>query len=79
MALTGLKVEASFRRGHTGRLREIFFFDWGADGTRDHVGIVKKCDGRTVCTIEGNSGDACKRLSYVVGSSCIYGYGAPKY
>ena len=58
---------------------DIIFFDCGADGTRDHVGIVEKCDGRTVYNIEGNSGDACKRRSYVVGSSCIYGYGVPKY
>ena len=28
------------------------------DGTCDHVGIVERCDGTTVYTIEGNSGDA---------------------
>jgi hypothetical protein len=30
-------------------------------------------------TIEGNSGDACKRLAYRVGSPIIIGYGVPAY
>ena len=34
------------------------------DGTCDHVGIVERCDGTTVYTIEGNSGDAVKERSY---------------
>ncbi len=34
----------------------IIFFDWDHDGTCDHVGIVERCDGTTVYTIEGNSG-----------------------
>lgn len=58
---------------------DIIFIDWGGDGTRDHVGIVEKCDGKTVYTIEGNSGDACKRQSYSVGSKIIFGYGVPEY
>ena len=58
---------------------DIIFFDWGADGTRDHVGFVERCDGKTVYTIEGNSGDACKRLAYRVGSPVIIGYGVPAY
>ena len=58
---------------------DVIFFDWGADGTRDHVGFVERCDGKMVYTIEGNSGDACKRLAYRVGSSVILGYGVPAY
>lgn len=58
---------------------DIIFIDWGGDGTRDHVGIVERCDGKTVYTVEGNSGDACKRQSYTVGSPLIFGYGVPKY
>ena len=38
----------------------IIFFDWDHDGASDHVGIVESCDGTTVHTIEGNSGDAVK-------------------
>lgn len=58
---------------------DIIFIDWGGDGTRDHVGIVEKCDGKTVYTIEGNSGNVCKRQSYIVGGKTIFGYGVPKY
>ena len=57
----------------------IIFFDWGGDGTADHVGIVEKCENGIVYTIEGNSSDACKQRSYPVGSSKINGYGVPAY
>jgi len=58
---------------------DIIFFDWGNDGSIDHVGIVEKCENGMVYTVEGNSGDACKQQSYPVGSSSIYGYGLPAY
>ena len=58
---------------------DVIFFDWGGDGSPDHVGLVEKCDGRTVYTIEGNSSDTCRRRSYPVGGRQIYGYGVPKY
>ena len=35
---------------------DIIFFDWGNNGTIDHVGIVESVSGGTVNTIEGNSG-----------------------
>lgn len=54
---------------------DLIFFDWGSDGSIDHVGIVEKCENGTVYTVEGNSGDACKQQSYPVGSGSIYGYG----
>ena len=61
----------------------IVFFDWndpnGAsgpqDGEADHVGIVEKCENGIVYTIEGNSGDACRRNQYPVGYYEILGYG----
>ena len=58
---------------------DLIFFDWGSDGSIDHVGIVEKCENGTVYTVEGNSGDACKQQSYPVGSGSIYGYGCPVY
>lgn len=58
---------------------DIVFFDWDGDGISDHVGIVESCDGHTVRTIEGNSGDACRRNAYSVGSASIMGYGTPMY
>ena len=58
---------------------DLIFFDWGNDGSIDHVGIVEKCENGTVYTVEGNSSDACRQQSYPVGSSLIYGYGLPAY
>lgn len=58
---------------------DIIFFDWGADGSVDHVGIVESCEGGVVHTVEGNSRDACRQKEYPVGSSNIYGYGLPAY
>lgn len=57
----------------------IIFFDWDGDGSANHVGIVEKCENGVVYTIEGNSGDACKRKQYTVGSNLILGYGVPTY
>lgn len=49
------------------------------DGASDHVGIVESCDGTTVHTIEGNSGDAVKQNNYTVNSQSILGYGLVAY
>lgn len=57
----------------------IIFFDWDHDGASDHVGVVESCDGTTVHTIEGNSGDAVKQNSYTVNSQSILGYGLVAY
>lgn len=58
---------------------DIIFFDWGGNGDVDHVGIVESVvDGR-VYTIEGNSGDRCRRRNYSIGYYEIYGYGTPAY
>lgn len=53
----------------------IIFFDWDGNGVSDHVGIVKGCKNGQVYTIEGNSGDMCKEMKYIVGSESILGYG----
>ena len=66
-------------RNYEPQAGDIIFFDWGNDGSIDHVGIVEKCENGTVYTVEGNSGDACRQQSYPVGSSSIYGYGVPAY
>ena len=57
----------------------IIFFDWDHGGASDHVGIVESCDGTTVHTIEGNSGDAVKQNNYTVNSQSILGYGLVAY
>ncbi|MDE6251452.1 MAG: lysozyme family protein [Lachnospiraceae bacterium] len=66
-------------RNYEPQAGDIIFFDWGNDGSIDHVGIVEKCENGMVYTVEGNSGDACKQQSYPVGNSSIYGYGLPAY
>lgn len=53
----------------------IIFFDWNHDGTSDHVGIVEKCEGGRVYTIEGNSSDQVRQRNYAVDYSSIMGYG----
>ena len=69
-----------FRDGsYTPVAGDIIFFDWGNNGTIDHVGIVESVSGGTINTIEGNSGDKVARRSYRIGSSNIYGYGVPAY
>lgn len=54
---------------------DIIFFDWGDDGSIDHVGIVESVKKGNVNTVEGNSGDKVRRNSYPVGNDSIYGYG----
>jgi len=58
---------------------DIIFFDWEGDGEADHVGIVEKVESGRVYTIEGNSGDSCRRNDYPIGDTDIYGYGTPMY
>ena len=53
----------------------IIFFDWDHDGTSDHVGIVEKCEGGRVYTIEGNSSDQVRQRNYTVDYEAIMGYG----
>ncbi|MFD0902003.1 CHAP domain-containing protein [Actinomadura sediminis] len=76
----------SWHSGTTARVNaakpgDIVFFDWGESntiGAIDHVGVVERVlGGGRVQTIEGNTGDACKRR--VRGSGVIAGYGRPAY
>lgn len=54
---------------------DLIFFDWGNDGSIDHVGIVESVVDGTVYTVEGNSGDKVARRSYPIGYGQIEGYG----
>ena len=53
----------------------IIFFDWDHDGISDHVGIVEKCEGGRVYTVEGNSSDQVRQRNYAVDYASIMGYG----
>ena len=66
-------------RNYLPQAGDLIFFDWEGDGRCNHVGIVEKCEDGVVYTIEGNSGNACKRQHYPVGSKKIFGYGCPMY
>lgn len=54
---------------------DIVFFDWGNDGSIDHVGIVESVVDGTIYTVEGNSGDKVARRRYPIGHDEIKGYG----
>ncbi|MCC8182921.1 MAG: lysozyme family protein [Clostridiales bacterium] len=54
---------------------DIIFFDWGGDGSADHVGIVESVSGGRVYTVEGNSGDTVRRKDYALGGTAILGFG----
>lgn len=53
----------------------IIFFDWDHDENSDHVGIVEKCEGGRVYTVEGNSSDQVRQRNYAVDYASIMGYG----
>ena len=53
--------------------------DWNGDGKADHIGFVEKAEGGQIHTIEGNSGDMCRRRTHAASSRLIMGYGVPKY
>lgn len=57
----------------------LVFFDWGNDGSVDHVGIVESVVDGNIYTVEGNSGDKVARRSYPIGYGQIVGYGVPVY
>lgn len=44
-----------------------------------HIGIVEKCDGTSVYTIEGNASNSCKRCTYKLTNGKIIGYVHPQW
>ena len=49
-------------------------YDWGADGSINHVGIVESIEGDTIWVIEGNNNDAVRRVPRNVNDIQIVGY-----
>lgn len=67
-------------RGYSPSPGTLIFFDWpdqngNRDGFSDHVGIVEKCEGGIVDTVEGNSSNAVNQRSYNINNASIMGYG----
>lgn len=72
-------ASAKGRRGSwTPKAGDVIVFTYG-NNSRDHTGMVYKVDSTTVYTIEGNTSNMCKKLSYKLTDSKIYGYVRPKY
>lgn len=55
-----------------------FFQRDSRDGLPCHTGIVESVSGDTFVTIEGNAGNAVKRVTHTLNST-VYGFGRPKY
>ncbi len=70
-ASKGLKGE---RGSYTPKAGDAILFDWGGDGTEDHIGLVEKVKDGKVYTIEGNSSDSVKRNVYELNDGNIAGY-----
>ena len=76
------KIYASAANGGTYNPQkgDIIFFDWYADDTLDHVGLVSGFDGENVYVIDGNYSNKVninRKLSK--NDSEIYAYGHPSY
>lgn len=56
------------------QLLEPLFFDWEGDGESNYVGIVERCEGGIVYTVEGNFNDAVRERCYPIDFSSIMGY-----
>ena len=70
--------------GYVPKAGDIIYFDWNANGSYDHVGIVHYVSGGRVHTIEGNASDAVRydggrTGGYALTDSQIIGYGTPSY
>lgn len=65
------------RRGSwTPRPGDVIIF---GSSSRDHTGMVYAVDGTYVYTYEGNSSNMCRKRSYLLTSSWIWGYVRPAY
>lgn len=62
-------------REYTPQPGDYIFFDWDHDGHANHVGIVEFCEDGTVHTIEGNSGNECRKREYEQSDLSIIGFG----
>jgi len=55
------------------------FFCYSGTGIAEHTGLVESVTASEITTIEGNSGDKVRRLTYKRTDKTIIGYGHPKY
>ena len=67
------------RTRYTPKAGDIIIFTDDKGTTKSHTGMVYSADDTYVYTIEGNSGNMCRKRSYRRDSSYIYGYVQPDY
>lgn len=67
-----------YRRTYYPKAGDIIVFTDNCK-SRSHTGMVYACDNTYVYTIEGNSGNMCRKRSYLLTSSYIYGWIRPAY
>lgn len=65
--------------GYTPKVGDIIFYDWGANGTYDHVGLITSVSGIVATAFEGNMSDSVGYRNILLSSKEILGYGTPKY
>lgn len=65
--------------GYRPKPGDIVYYDWGGDGTSDHVGIVVKVSGDAITVREGNKSDRVDNRVIAYNHKQIVGYASPKY
>lgn len=69
--------------GYTPKAGDIVFYNWSGGETAKHVGIVTGVSGKTLYTIEGNTGDGrgydCLSRTRSLTANYIVGFGVPAY
>lgn len=58
---------------------DLVFYDWGNDGTVDHVGIIVMVSGSSIYVVEGNKSDSVSTRTISKNSTTIKAYVRPKY
>lgn len=61
------------------KVGDQIFFRYSSGTGSDHTGIVVDVTSTTVTTVEGNSSDVVKKITYKRGDKTIVGYGHPLY
>lgn len=68
------KAKAAKRTSKTPKVGSLVVYDWGTNGTLDHVGIIESINGDTLTVIEGNFANAVGRRKISKKSAVIYAY-----
>lgn len=59
---------------NTPKINDVIVYDWGNNGTLDHVGIIYNIKGNTLYVIEGNKSNACGTRTISKNSNVVHGF-----